>query len=275
MDRRWDKSKPPQGPITLNRDCAQAQGLVLWYPVGYDGAKAVYDRAGTRHPTTLTGLTATLGTTGEPALAFSNGSSSVIRLDDNVPVSDLPLSVGIWFAKTTASDTTGYALSNISRDANNDRWQFDTYGGDLRWIAVNTAGSSGAATKSGIVSKRWHHALGIEIASNSRYACLDGVAGTQNTTSISVTTPTKYWAVGAIAAGGQPNAGYFSGQIGEVCVWNRSVYAERTFLADPSRRFELWYPLRSRKWFTQSGYTHPTLNNARMGSRVIGSGKGI
>jgi hypothetical protein len=253
--RRWDKSKPPRGPFTLNADCAQAQGLVLWYPLGgMTSGKAVYDLAGTLHPTTLlTGLTPTLGTSGEPALAFANGSSSIIRHDDRVPASAPPLSIGIWFAKTTGNDTTGHALANISANGANDRWQFDSYNGDVRWIAVNSAGSSGAASKSGIVSKKWHHALGIEESSSSRYACLDGVAGTQNTTAITVTSATKYWAIGAHAAGGTPTQAYFSGQMGEICVWNRSVYADRALIADPGQRFALWYPLRSRKWMVSAG----------------------
>lgn len=249
MDRRWDKSKPPRGPFVLNRDCAAAQGLVLWWPVGAHGSKALFDGAGSNHPDTFTGLTPTLGTTGEPALDFANGSSSIIQ-SSTVPVYAAPLSLGMWFAKTTAADTTGHGLASFGDytlgNPSPRRYQFDTFGGDLRWLSVGA--SAGVASKSGIVSKRWHHALGIEISSTSRYAVLDGVAGTQNTTSATPGGTQNRFVVGAIFDLGT-NQGFFSGQIGEVCAWNRSVYDDRQALADPGRRFELWYPLRSKKWF--------------------------
>lgn len=253
MIRRWDKSKPPRGPFTLNRDCLAAQGLVLWYPIGAHGSKAVYDLVGTNHPGTLTALTATLGTTGEPALAFANGSSSIIQ-SSVVPVYTAPLSIAVWARKDTASDTTGYGLAAFGDytlgTGSARRFQFDTYGGDVRWLAVGV--SAGAATKGGIVSGRWHHMMGVDISSTSRYAVLDGVAGAQNTTNATPGGTQNRFTVGSFFDLNL-NQGHFNGQIGEVCIWNRSTYEDRSYLADPGRRFELWYPLRSRKWFSAAG----------------------
>jgi hypothetical protein len=216
---------------------------------------------GTAHPVVCTALTPTRGPVGEPALSFVNGSSSLIdrTYSTALPTMGPPFSCGVWFAKTTANDTAGAGLWGASQDASTSRYQFDTYNGDLRWIAVNSGGSAGTANKSAsIVSKRWHHALGVDITAASRYACLDGVASAQDTTSITVSSNGSSMVAGAVTIGAAAT-GWFTGNIAEVCCWNRNQYPNRQLLADHSRRFELYYPLRSRKWFTTAA-TVPTLS---------------
>jgi hypothetical protein len=247
--RRWDRSRPPTGPYTLNRDDWRAQALVCWYPMGPTAPGYVYDGAGQNHFQTVTAVSPVTGLNGEQVLAFANGSSSVLQ-SATVPVYAAPLTVACWARKTTAADTVGHGLSSFGdyTRATADgarRFQFDTYGGDVRWLAVGA--SAGVATKSGISSGRWHHMAGVEVSTTSRYACLDGVAGTQNTTSATPGGTQNRFTIGSIFDAGT-NQGHFSGQIGEFAVWSISQYDRRQDLADPGQRYALWYPLRSRKW---------------------------
>ena len=250
MYRIWDRSKPPRGPYTLNRDAWQAQGLVCWYPMGPEAKGVVYDRLGKNHFDTVTAVTATLNDAGSPALVFSNASNSILQ-SSVVPVYAAPLTVAMWARKDTASDISGYGLASFGDytlgSGSPRRFQFDTYGGDVRWLSVGA--SAGAATKSGIVSGKWHHMMGVEISTTSRYAVLDGVAGTQDTTSATPGGTQNRFVFGAIFDLGT-NQGFFSGHIGEVCVWSKSQYTDRAAIASPGERFALWYPLRSRKWFS-------------------------
>ena len=251
MYRIWDRSKPPRGPFTFNRDTWQAQGLLCWYPMGPESRGVVYDRAGKNHFTTVTGVGSTLTDAGSPALVFANGSSSILQ-SSVVPVYSPPITVACWARKDTASDTVGTGLSafgdyTLGFGGGARRFQFDTHAGDLRWISVGASAAS--ASKSGIVSGRWHHMMGVELSTTSRYAVLDGIGGTQNTTSATPGGTQNRFVVGAIFDDGL-NQSHFSGQIGEFCVWNRSLFDLRGALADPGQRFALWYPLRSRKWFS-------------------------
>lgn len=246
--RRWDRSKPPTGPFTLNKDCFQAQGLVCWYPMG-GGGVYVPDQAGSNHQT-ATDVIRTLTNTGAPAGIFS-GTTSILQ-SAVVPVYAAPLAISMWVYKTTAADTTTFGLSSfgdytLGSAGGARRFQFDTYNGDLRWLSVGA--STGVASKSGIVSKRWHHMLGTEESTASRYAVLDGVAGAENTTSATPGGTQNRFVLGAYFDNGA-NLGFLDGRIGEVCVWSKGQYANRVALADPAIRFELWYPLRSKKWFT-------------------------
>lgn len=267
MIRRWDKSKPPTGPFALNRDCPQAQGLVAWYPM--DGG-AVYDRLGTNHHVE-TAITRTLDNAGAPATVF-NGTTSVLQ-SAIVPIYAAPLSVGFWFYKNVAADTTNFGISAFGDYTKQSidgarRFQIDTYNGSLRWLAVGDA--TGVASKSGIAAKQWHHGLCIEISTASRYAALDGVLGTQDTTAaVPGATPNRF-TLGSIFDAGA-NSGFMSGQLGEVCVWNKSNYGNEKALADPGRRFELWYPLRSRKWIS-IGAAGPTYTLACAGGTFAYSG---
>lgn len=248
MYRQWDKSRPPPGAFVLNKDSERAQGLVAWYPMG-GGAGAEYDHLGTNHFAD-TGTSRTVGNANEPAVSF-NGSTSVLQ-SAVVPVYAAPLSVSAWVRKPVVADTTTYALSafgdyTLGSGGGARRFQFDTYNGDLRWVAVGAA--TGLATKTGIVANRWQHLMGIEVSTASRYAAIDGVLGTQDTTSATPGGTQNRFVLGAIFDGGS-NVGFLSGELGEFCVWNNSQLANVGALADPGRRFELWYPLRSRKWIS-------------------------
>lgn len=271
--RRWDKSKPPTGPFTLNRDCPQARGLVAWYPMGgASGGGKLYDRLGTNHHVE-TAITRSLDDAGAPVTVF-NGSTSLIETTV-VPVYAAPLSIGIWFYKNVAAaDTTNYSLcafGNVAGTAPDPRrFQMDTYNGDLRWLAV--ANSVGVASKSGIVAKKWHHALGIEISSTSRYVALDGALSTQNITSATPSGTQNRFSLGFIWDN-SIYSGPLSGMMGEVCVWSNSQYDNAARISSPATRYELWYPLRSRKWISV-GATLPTLS-AAFGRKAKSIGLGV
>ena len=54
---------------------------------------------------------------------------------------------------------------------------------------------------------------------------------------------------------------FFTGVMRDARIYNRAVVsAEWKEHLNPARRYELWYPLRSRKWFSVAAASLPTLS---------------
>ena len=243
--RRWDKSKPPQGPFTLNKDSWRAQGLVHWFPMG--GPSSLTQQWDLCSGMLLSGssiVSLDLGAAGEPVSSLA--TSSVWAKTGGVTVTAAPLMVGMWCKPTDVTTNKGLFTSGQFAGFIN-RWQMDFNAGSLRWIAAT--GSVGAASVSAGAVNVWHHYLGVEISNASRYAQTDGVPGAQETT-VSTPSSVDQISVGALAFSSS-YSNYVTALIGEVCIWNNTMDAlQRANLADQGSRFDLWYPLRNRKWFS-------------------------
>lgn len=94
------------------------------------------------------------------------------------------------------------------------------------------------------------HVVGVFTSSTSRAVYYNGALGASDTTSLSAPSVNQV-NVGRHSVTGSEQ--YWSGTLGEQAVWNIALAADAIRrLYDPGTRFELWYPLRSRKWFTQA-----------------------
>ena len=159
--------------------------------------------------------------------------------DDNLSVNTAavtaaPLTVACWFnADTTAADMW---LVNLCVSTENNNNQFSllasggTAGDPVEWLARDGVSSAIASTGSGYSTGVWHHACGIEYASNSRAAFIDGGSKGTNTTS---KTPSG---INRTAIGRQQDSapsGPFNGRIAEVAIWDVDLTdAEVASLAD-------------------------------------------
>jgi hypothetical protein len=151
------------------------------------------------------------------ARLFDDGSSQYLYVN-STPITAAPFTMACWF--NTDDDTIAQALMYIGdKDTDgDDRWQLAAHGiaGAVRFQAAD-GGDANADTTSDFSANTWHHACGIELASNSRKVLLDGAnLGTDSTEK----TPDNAdrIAVGAIA---DPTpAGYASGRIAEAAMWN-------------------------------------------------------
>lgn len=253
MIRRWDKSKPPTGPFALNRDAPQAQGLVAWYPMGGPSGRGLaQDLAGQARARTLSGTVGgiTLGDMGQPAQTLVSASSQFVGGTD-IPVSAFPLSISAWFRPATAHSGTVAGLNNgdLSR-----KLLFCYSGSTIRAFTSNGAGSASAfpASTGSYTTGKWTHGAAVFASSTSTSVYRDGNNKTTDTTAVDFGSPVSI----RIGHDGNsvPGSNYFNGDVGEVGFWAVALGDDLVWrLYDPGTRYELWYPLRSRKWMVSAG----------------------
>lgn len=258
MIRRWDKSKPPTGPFALNKDSPLARGLVAWWPMGDAGLSYVPDRAGISHltPGTRPGA-ATILDDGHPALTFASASSQYLGV--TLPTGSTGFSAGAWFKTTTTaaqqwiigcgtSSTVQYWGLAVANDGNL-RAQVDGQ------TTVPNAAIATIATSANVL----HHGLLVSASTTSTRVYQNGVRGTDAATNIGPNAPNQR---GIIEVGAlfynSSRGSYFSGSIGELQLWNRILTDDDARLLS-QHRFELWYPLRSRKWIVGAAATAPNI----------------
>ena len=253
MIRRWDKSRPPRGPYVLNRDCPQAQGLVAWYPLGGpSGAAYAADQVGKTHLGSGTKPKIVLGPSGEPLLEFASASSQYLNTA-SIPVSDFPLSVSSWFNPFDTATTIIVGAANTGTA--NDYWGMVGVGGKLRAQISDSAGNSYIfETTATATVGAMNHGVNTYTGGTSIQVYLNGASGAYAGGGGAGSFPSASNNFGFASWQRSGSGLYFNGRIGETAIWNVIISADiRARLRDPGTKFELWYPLRSRKWFTQGG----------------------
>ncbi len=258
MIRRWDKSKPPTGPFVLNLDCPQAQGLIAWWPMGDAGLSYVPDRAGISHLTAGTKPgAATILEDGHPALTFTSASSQYLGV--TLATGATGFSAGAWFKTTTTAaqqwiigcgtaTTTKYWGLAVANDGKL-RSQVDGQ------TTVPSAAIATIVTSANVL----HHGLMVSASTTSTRIYQDGVRGTDSALNIGPNAPNQRGIieVGALFYSGTRGS-FFSGSIGEIQLWNR-ILTDDDARRLAQNRFELWYPLRSRKWIVGAAATAPSI----------------
>lgn len=270
VTRRWDKSKPPLGPFVLNKDCPQAQGLVAWYPFNGASSKFVPDRCGKTHIDSGTPPVLTIGRHGEPTALFTAASSQYLNTTRQ-PVSAYPFSVSSWFKPRTVATSVIVGAAETSSTTN--YWGMVLIsGGTLRAQIASGGGAAHISETSAVVSAgAWQYVVNTYTDSTTNQVYLNTVAGTaRDSNSNAFPTSNNF----GIASWQHSGSGlYFDGEIGETCIWDRVIStADIVRGYDLGRRFELWYPLRSRKWISipAGGAFNPAW--ARQRSQIIGAG---
>lgn len=146
-------------------------------------------------------------------------AASLEKLTDtsSAIVSAVPFSLGCWFINDLDVDHVLIGVGDATTNANNYHvLQYiasgDTLNASTRETTLVHAVSTGMVTAS-----VWTHGLGVWASTTSRQVYLDGVAGTENTTS--KTTTFDQFAIGA----GRRTAGNFSyhdGAVAEAAAWS-------------------------------------------------------
>lgn len=248
--RTWDKSKPPTGPFSLNQDAPQAENLIAWYPLGKAGKLWVPDYAGPNHLTLGTDPGLTIGQAGGPVLQPVAASSQYLEGVASA-MSALPLTLAGW-CNTTSTGAAGVPIC-IGTSGGNARVQVqkDASTRQVAAAVANSAGSGATALTTGspYIDSVDFHAAAVFASSTSRQAFLNGIGSAVDATSI-VTS-----GMDRVLLGGRRNStgvgAFWGGQIGEWGVWAQADDAAMIALrADPGKRFELWYPLRNKRWIS-------------------------
>ena len=248
MIRRWDKSRPPSGPFALNRDCPQAQGLVAWWPLGGASGKVfVPDLSGKHHlaPGTAPG-SVTLGNDGRPALSFVAASSQYLTVG-TAPVDAVPLTLTAWGKADSSTQTPIY----IGGVANDNFFRIVLVSGKVRANCGTLTGptQANAITSASYTTGAWQLFGATFASTSSRTVYLNGGNSVNETTSISPTAVNTRVFVGTGITVADAILQPWNGDLGETGVWNVALSADmHARLYNEGTRYELWYPLRSRKW---------------------------
>jgi len=247
--RPWDFGRPTR-PYALNKDCAQAQGLVAWWPMAELNG-LVRDWSG--NLLSLTNNAATPWKGEHPRSGQSQGlvpnftaASSQWLSASGVPVSAEPLTLAAWAWINTAANAEILALGVQSGTARH-QLIFDVASHIEANSVTAAAASAFAATPTFYTDSAWHHACGVFSASNARAAYLDGTGKGTDTTS-EVVSGLNLTSIGARYAGGVLG-GFLDGKVSDARVYSRALTDENVnALFDPETRWQLYYPLGRKSW---------------------------
>ncbi len=262
MIRRWDKSKPPTGPFALNRDCPQALGLVAWWPMGGAGVGYAPDMAGSTHASPGTrAASATLGDDGRPALSLVQASNQYLAAA-TCPVSDVPLTLTSWARPDSSVQTTLFVCATGGTDPHQNFFRIVLVSGYVRANCGTTSASAqaNAITTVAYNTGKWNLLGATFLGTSSRTVYLNGGNAINNTTSIVPTQTTSRTRLGVAITTLEGLLQPLNGDLGECGIWNVALGPDmHSRLYDPGTRYELWYPLRSRKWIVGAAATAPTI----------------
>lgn len=245
MARLWDKSKPPRGPWSFNKDSLQAIGLNAWWPSG--GASAapyVPDRVELGAPgLSASGQLMGLGASGQPMLQANGSSAWSSGTFNQLLVPTLP---------TFHLDIVPYSLTNaytglLTILATDYCQIFVKSDGKL---AIYFHGSAGAQQYDGTGV----FTLAVRMQYGVTVQCTSGVmTGYVNGQTDATTVPPGNVTIssGTLGIGYDTNTAgrVLTGLIGNVRIYNGGITPGCIqAINDPATRYELWYPLRSKKW---------------------------
>ena len=146
----------------------------------------------------------------------------------SAPASGTPMTMCLWFRRTSTS--ANQAVFSIGVDAGVHRNQLNCRSGSspsfaIEAIAFGSLGNSRAVTASATTLNQWDHVCNVYNSSTSRYAYINGVASSENTTDVGSQDTATGLQVGArITSSAAGN--YAGGDIAEVGIWNVALTAD-------------------------------------------------
>jgi len=151
-----------------------------------------------------------------------NGSSAYLELP-SAAVSSEPITMACWFRP--ANITVAKGLVSVSTAAGNAGWQLgesQNAGCGVQESSINGGGGSAVGQKLGVIAGAWQHMAAVFSGASSRTAYLNAIAGTVETTSISVSgvNRTNIGARYAVTVGG-----FAAGDIADAAIWNVALTA--------------------------------------------------
>lgn len=263
--RRWDRSKPPTGPWALNKDSPQAQNLGFWWPMD-GGGGFVPEYVDGKHMALNSAATGrSLGTDGQPVVVF-NGTSQTGSVAVNLaPYSGINVAFRLVNDVNSATDKLALEYTANSSGVNNSGGFFinpnsSSAGKAEIYLKTTTDVAKGVdktfTQPSAGVQHDWLVTLDQSVSGASKIpgAYIDGV-------SQSLTTALSTGLSGSFA-----NSTLYAMSRGGASLWNNGKLSDLRIytsidnaallalaISDPGLRFDLWYPLRSRKWIVSGG----------------------
>jgi hypothetical protein len=273
MFRRWDRSKPPRGEFAVNRDCPQALGLFAWFPSPRPGGKLVERITSKDDPPTWTGTEAYAANDyGAHSYSF-NGSSYATYGTDYLLPAVFPISLHAFAKSTAIANPQGICVTGSNGQLHEAGCLI--FVSSQLWALSQGTIANRQATSGTLSSNVWYGCGGIfraQSGAGAREVYVNGAsAGTDTNDCGSVST-----AQDSVRIGSRFNTTtqYMSGIVSDVCLWTIDVGAAvMARMNDPSLRYELYYPLRSRKWFSAAAAgTVPMGAYAQASRHFIGVG---
>jgi len=161
------------------------------------------------------------------AWEFDAGSSQYMRVA-SAPVVTTPFTMATWF--NSSNVTSNWVFFNLNH-GNNDYANLVARGGaggdPVRFEVREDVGggSSSASTSSGYIANKWHHALGIQYATNSRASFIDG--GSKGTNAVAKDPTFNATVIGAQQSGAI--SAYFSGGVFLPAIWDVALTDEEVW----------------------------------------------
>lgn len=275
MARYWDKSKPPIGPWCLNRDSIQAQGLVGWWPFDQAMPRLARNYGGTGDAIAIVAPTMTYWSDTALAAVF-NGTSTTMNVA-NQSVFDRahtdPLSVCAFVKLNIPGGPAAvhglFDKSGGLAPGYEVRFQWTTAQTQFEFVKSNNFGSGSylylyynSNLTNGVERHLAFTNSGSTFAScklyiNGSSVTLTSIVNALGGSSSNATTPT---------IGSEGASRYLPATLRDVRWYNIAISSTvANAMARPDSRFELYYPLRSRKWFAGAAATGwgPLLSGSR------------
>lgn len=229
----------PQEFHGVNWDSPQAQGLVYWWPLYFDGdyTSRIYgDRA---EDFVGVGARSYVSEFGRSVQGPADGTS--FTKIDSTRITAVPLTMCGW-TRPSLSGAGERVLSIGQGENQNNVFDFYTVSGRVGVVARAGAPFEEASI-SGVVNGEWQH-VGATFATNaSRRAWLNGRPGVEGTLSV---TPLGLTRIGLGVLYRQFPTGVHLGGFADLRIYNRALTEpEMRALYDPQTRWDLyWQPTR-------------------------------
>ena len=284
MIRRWDKSRPPTGLFAVNRDSILAQGLVaLYWMGGASGSDLIADLAGTYALSKTGTVPFNLGLSGEPVTTYSGSTSNYFSGLPSRTVFPISLTVRCVL---TASQTS-YLVTVCNSASSDDYFGIPVIAGPgavrMQWGGTAGGDSFAASSANYVVGQQLSIVGTVTDATHGSVYLNGGNKGTYAGPNSNTPSGINTTSIGLLKDSGGPGPRFpVTGNISECAVYNYIVDDNFAVVhGDPGRQFELYYPLRSRKWISTAvapaAITGPLINfkhlgggGALIGGRLVG-----
>ena len=244
----WPFPHPPNTDFDINLNSWQADGLVFWLPLMGPRREPYLDRVNVLELTPYNSPVWTSDGWLGNALLFDDGSSQYLYVGDAV-ASTAPLTMACWVNSDDITLNQSALAINSEDDNTLHGYWLHLRGGEagdyVQFRVFGSGGSGFTATTSGYSANTWHHICGIEYATDSRAAFIDGGSKGTNSTDITPASLDNTVIGAQYAWNGAANQVYspMSGTIADVRIYNRALSDEEVAeLYNPETRWELYQP---------------------------------
>ena len=252
MIRHWDKSKLPTGPFVLNEDSIQAQGLGYWWPLGSSGNELLRGRSATLSSGWALDLY------GAPAATFDGsaqgGQAGTVDLSSTNAIN---VAFRMLFTSTGVGDLLAMEHTANINTANQGFYVDVTCSASAGLSEIATKGNVGRSqyTFNRPSAGVWHDWFAVfdrsPAGNDTVQAYIDGVS--QSMSPVLANNNTNNFSSDTLNFACRNNASLrLACQMYDVRIYldNALAATRAALMTDAGVRYELWYPLRSRKWFS-------------------------